>query len=85
MDMALHADPVPAPSAPSKPGTTVASTQFTPANLTTAYLTSIGASFNSGTKTYTFGSDLQVADRGNLALNATTFPTGTIFNFSSCT
>jgi hypothetical protein len=68
-----------APAVPSVPTTTVASTQFTPANLTTAYLTSIGASFNSGTKTYTFGTDLRVT--GNLALNATTFPTGTIFNF----
>ena len=78
MDMALYPN-ITAPAAPSAPGTTVASTQFTPANLTTAYLTSIGASFNSGTKTYTFGTDLRVT--GNLALNATTFPTGTIFKF----
>ena len=79
MTMALHPDLVSAPSAPSAPTTTVAATQFTPGNLTTAYLTSIGASFNSGAKTYTFGTDLKVT--GNLALNATTFPTGTIFNF----
>ena len=75
-----HPDLVAVPTAPTKPTSIiVAATQFTPANLTAAYLTSIGASFNSGTKTYTFGSDLQVT--GNLALNATTFPTGTIFNF----
>ena len=57
-----------APSSLQAPGTTVASTQFTPANLTTAYLTSIGASFNSGTKTYTFSSPIAVT--GNLALNS---------------
>jgi Tfp pilus assembly protein PilX len=62
-------------------GTAVAATKFTPSNLTTAYLTSISASFNSGTKTYTFNSDLVVS--GNLTLTTSAFPAGTIFNFRS--
>ena len=62
-------------------GTAVAATKFTPSNLTTAYLTSISASFNSGTKTYTFNSDLVVS--GNLTLTTSAFPAGTKFNFRS--
>jgi len=75
MNLGLHVDiaaPT-APTAPAKPGTTVASTKFTPANIG-----SIGATLSG--KTYTIPS---VAVTGNLALDATTFPTGTIFNFST--
>jgi hypothetical protein len=65
-------------------GTSALATKFTPTNLTTTYLTSINASFDSGTKTYTFNNDLVVS--GNLTLKSSgtgAFPTGTTFNFKS--
>jgi hypothetical protein len=71
----------------ASPPYTAASTQFTPNNLTTAYLASINASFDSGTKTYTFNSDLAVT--GDLTLRTSgnprsgRFPSGTTFKFRS--
>ena len=76
MDSSVTQHPdVTAPTAPTKPGTTYTSTKFTPTNMA-----SIGATFVSGTKTYTIPS---MAVSGNLTLDATTFPSGTIFNFST--
>jgi len=69
------------PTKANAAGTAVAATKFTPANLTTAYLTSINATFNSGTKTYDFNNDLVVS--GDLTLSTSTFPSGTMFNFES--
>jgi hypothetical protein len=69
-------------------GTSVASTRFTPGNLTSAYLASINASFDSGTKTYTFNNDIVVTG-GDLTLRNSgwpasgRFPSGTTFQFRS--
>jgi hypothetical protein len=77
--MAMHNDTA-APSAPSSSGlTSVASTKFTPANITTIS----GVSYNASTKTYTIPS---LAVTGNLALSTSggsAFPAGTTFNFST--
>jgi formylmethanofuran dehydrogenase subunit C len=81
--LAMHNDTA-APLAPLAPSTTVASTKFTPANLTTAYLSSIGATYTAATKTYAFSTPIKVT--GNLALSTSggsAFPAGTVFNFST--
>ena len=71
-----------APTAPTVPIALTASgtysvpyTQFSIANLTTAYLTSINATFSSATKTYTFNSDIQITG-GNLTLRLGTSANG---------
>jgi hypothetical protein len=70
------------PTKANAAGTAAAASKFTPANLTSAYLTSLNNStFNAGTKTYNFNTDLVVS--GNLTLSSSTFPTGTMFNFKS--
>lgn len=68
-------------------GRVVASSRFTPGNLSAAYLASINASFNSATRTYMFNSDIVVT--GDLTLRTSgspssgRFPSGTVFRFRS--
>jgi hypothetical protein len=63
-------------------GTSVDHAKFTPTNLSTTFLTSINASFNSSTKTYTFNNDIVVTG-GDVTLSTSSFPAGTKFNFKS--
>lgn len=72
-----------APTQANASGTSVSPSKFTPSQLTTSYLATINASFNSSTNTYTFANDLVVSGSLTLKTGSGYFPAGTIFNFES--
>jgi hypothetical protein len=71
----------------SSSGRVIASSRFTPSNLSTSYLTSINASFNAATRTYTFNDNMVVTGDLTLRTSGTPssgrFPSGTSFKFRS--